>query len=126
VNWARVFRQVIAPVASAYIVFLVVFVRYATRHSGSPPRQLQAERSNELPWPALLRRLAVTLAGAYLVFALIIAIFYLVLGGQPRNFVPQSMAQGAVLAFGIVLPAFLLLTWAEVGWHGRRRTRRGA
>jgi hypothetical protein len=125
VNWPRVLRQVIAPVASAYLMFLAVFVWYAIRRSGSLPRQRLVERANDLAWLALIRRLVLTLAGAYLVFAAIIAIFYLVLGDQPRNFVPESLTQGAVLAFGVVLPAFLLLTWAEAGWHRRRRSRRG-
>jgi hypothetical protein len=122
VSLTRVFRQDIAPVGSAYLVFLIVFIRYAARRrSGtSPPGQRSAAITAEIGWTAFLRLLVLILVGAYLVFALIIAIFYLVLGGQPRKFVPQSLAQGAVLAFGIVLPAFVLLTTAESAWRRRR------
>jgi membrane protease YdiL (CAAX protease family) len=125
VSLTRVLRQDIAPVGSAYLVFLVVFIWYATRRRRGTP--LPRQRSVEVPvrWTAALRLVVPTVAGAYLVFTLIIAIFYLVLGGQPRNFVPQALAQGSVLAFGIVLPAFVLLTWAEAGLRRRRAIGRG-
>ena len=121
----RVLRQDIAPVGSAYLVFLIVFIWYAARRrSGTLPGQRSAAITAEVRWTAFLRLLVLMMAGAYLVFALIIAIFYLLLGGQPRNFVPQSLAQGAVLAFGIVLPAFLLLTAAESAWRRHRSSGR--
>jgi hypothetical protein len=120
----RVLRQDIAPVGSAYLFFLIVFVRYALRRRDAPERSGSRPPMAVSPstsWAILLRRVAGRLMGGYLVFALIIAVFYLVLGAQSRNFVPQSLAQGSVLAFGVVLPAFLLLTWVEVVWRRRRR-----
>ena len=117
---SRVLRQDIAPVGSAYLVFVALFVWYASR------RRRRPETSDVVPTPrapdvkSLLRSVAATVAGGYLVFALVIAIFYLVLGGQPGDFIPQSLVQGSVLAFGVVLPAFVALTLAEAAWRRRR------
>jgi hypothetical protein len=119
-NVARVLRQDIAPIGSAYLVFVTVFVWYAKR------RRRRPETSEAVPTPrapdrkTFLRSVAATIAGGYLVFALIIAVFYLVLGGQPRDFIPQSLVQGSILAFGVVLPAFVALTWGEAVWRRRR------
>jgi Family of unknown function (DUF6256) len=119
-NVARVFRQDIAPVGSAYLVFGVVFVWYARRRRRRPETGEVLPTRRALDWKSFLRSVAATIAGGYLVFALIIAIFYLVLGGQPRNFIPQSLIQGSVLAFGVVLPAFVALTLAEAAWRRGR------
>lgn len=123
-NVSRVLRQDVAPVGSAYLGFLVVLVWYARsrRRAGAIGlgRRSVAGPPRELTWPSLLRSLAARVAAGYVVFALIIAVFYLVLGGQPKDFIPESLVQGSVLAFGVVLPAFALLTFFESAWRRRR------
>jgi Family of unknown function (DUF6256) len=123
-NVSRVLRQDVAPVGSAYLVLLVVLVWYAkSRRRGGPTgpgRPSVAGAARDLTGPSLVRSLAASLAAGYVVFALIIAVFYLVLGGQPKDFIPESLLQGSVLAFGVVLPAFVLLTLAESAWRRRR------
>jgi hypothetical protein len=111
-SWIRVLRQDVAPVASAYLVFLAIFAWYLRRrrHPGPPSASTIAGPPR---WPALARSVAGTVLGGYAFFALVILIFYLVLGGQPGNFISQSLAQGAVLAFGVVLPAFAILIWCR-------------
>ena len=127
-NVSRILRQDIAPVGSAYLLFLVVLVWYArARRPGSTWAQVRRPGQDVDPnrsWPSILRIMAMNLAAAYLMFALIIAIFYLVLGGQPRDFVPQSLLQGSVLAFGVVLPAFVVLTLLGSAWRRRGLTGR--
>jgi membrane protease YdiL (CAAX protease family) len=118
-NLGHVLRQDIAPVGSAYLVFVIVFVWYATRQRGRPGTSEAVPTRRATDVMPLLRSVAVTIAGGYLVFAVIITIFYLVLGEQPSNFIPQSLVQGSVLAFGIVLPSFVALTLAEATWRRR-------
>lgn len=126
---SRILRQDIAPVGSAYLGFLALFVWYGRhrRHPEADGGRPGARRSWSDPlqirWPAFVRQLAGTLAGGYLFFASVILIFYLVLGGQAGNFIPQSLTQGAVLAFAVVLPAFAVLTWTEAAWRRRRTSR---
>ena len=120
-NLARVLRQDIAPVGSAYLVLLTVFVWYATRRTRWPETGEPVPARRAPDRMSLLRAVAATVAGGYLVFALIIAIFYLVLGGQPSDFIPQSLVQGSILAFGIVLPSFVALTLGEAAWRRRHR-----
>ncbi len=117
-----ILRRDVAPVGSAYLGFLGIFVLYVRQRR----RGMQEARSGSsavpaarLRGPALFRLLAGTLAGGYLFFAGVILVFYLVLGGQARNFVSQSLAQGAVLAFAVVLPAFAVLTWTEAAIRRR-------
>jgi hypothetical protein len=122
VNVTVILRQDVAPVGSAYVMFVGMFAWYLRRtgrgraESGSRSFRAAARHPE---WPTLLRFLAGTFAGGYLFFALVILTFYLVLGGQPGNFVSQSLAQGSVLAFGVVLPSFAILTWAEAAWRRR-------
>jgi hypothetical protein len=104
-------------VGSAYLVFLAIFVAHLrrSRDRGGPPVPAASVRG-----PASLAgAVAATGLGGYAVFALVIVVFYLVLGDEPADFVPRSLAQGAVLAFGVVLPAFVLL-----GLAGSIRRRR--
>ena len=117
-----ILRRDVAPVGSAYLGFLGIFVLYLRQRR----REMEEARSGSseaaalrLRPPALFRLLASMLAGGYLFFAAAILVFYLVLGGQARNFVSQSLAQGAVLAFAVVLPAFAVLTWAEAAVRRR-------
>jgi Family of unknown function (DUF6256) len=122
---SEVLRQDIAPVVTAFLGLLVLFVWYATRRGRVVAKQEPAlgPITGPIDWRKLARRLAGTMIGGYVIFALIIGIFYFVLGEQAGNFVQQSLAQAAILEFGIVLPAFVLLTWVESGWR-RRHLRR--
>jgi hypothetical protein len=118
----RILGQDILPVAGAYLVFLSIFVWYASRgERGRLSRQERsAARIREISWPVVLRGVIVTMIGAYVVFGLIIVIFYLALAASPRRFAPLALMQGAVFGFGIVLPALGLLAWAEAAWRRRR------
>jgi hypothetical protein len=59
-------------------------------------------------------------SGGFVVFVAIVLVFYKWLGGESLGFVAHSVGQGAVLAFAIVLPTFVLMSWAQRRW---RRTR---
>ena len=117
-SWVDVVRHDVAPVLAAYLVYLGILVAYAR---GGARRRAESRRSAR--WPDLIRYLLSMLAGGYLFFLLIVIVFYFVLGNEPRSFVTQALIQGSLLAFVIVGPAFLLLSWGQERLH--RSARRG-
>lgn len=117
-DWPRVIRQDVVPVGSAYVLLLAVFGWYLWRRKKAG-RRSTLRISARPGWRALVTSIVRTLAGGYVFFALVILIFYLALLGEPGSFVVQSLAQGAILAFGVVLPAFVLLSWIQAVWRGR-------
>jgi hypothetical protein len=126
-SWVDVLRHDVIPVASAYLVFLAFLVVHArSRQPDRAPTEpapragrAPTERDTRAPsWGTLLRYLAVTAAGGYAFFLLIVVVFYFVLGGEPERFLSQALVEGSVLAFGMVIPAFLLFSW--IADRGRR------
>src|SRR5207249_7610774 len=82
------------------------------------------QRSTLFPYTTLFRSwraLGSLLAGGYLVFLMIVVVFYFVLGGKDRSLIWQALGQGSLLTFGMVLPAFVLLSWAQA--RARKSTR---
>jgi hypothetical protein len=115
-TWVDVLRHDVIPVASAYVVFLAFLVAYArSRRDGRAPTDSALRAPS---WGSLLRYLAVTAAGGYAFFLLIVVVFYFVLGGEPERFLSQALVEGSILAFGMVIPAFLLFSW--IADRGRR------
>jgi len=105
-SWVDVLRHDVAPVLAAYLAYLGFLVAYAR---GGARRRAQDRSSAS--WPDLIRYLLSMLVGGYLFFLLIVVVFYFVLGNEPRSFVTQALGQGSLLAFVIVGPAFLALSW---------------
>jgi hypothetical protein len=116
-RWWDVLRHDVIPVASAYLVFIGVLIAYAlTRSRPGPPRS----RDHRPPatWLDLVRYLAITAAGGYLFFLGILLVFYLVLGGERPEFVRRALAEGSLLAFAMVIPAFLAFSWLQEALSG--------
>ncbi len=115
-DWGRVVRQAIIPVASAYGVFLAILLSY--RRGGG--RVVVADRPGPEPTHRdLLRYLLRTAGGGFAVFLVTVAVFYLLLGGQEPDLLREALLEGSLLAFGIVIPGFLLISWL----HDRRSSR---
>jgi len=106
VTWAGVIREDVAPVLSGYLFFVAVLVLYR-RSLRTGDRKAGAERR------PFLRYLADVFLGGFAGFLSIVALFYFVVSGRPGTFLRHALVQGSELAFGIVLPAFLILTFAE-------------
>ena len=113
-DWGRVLRQAVIPVASVYGVFVTILLAYR-RRGGRPVPDATADR--EPTYRDLVRYLIRTAAGGFAVFLVIVAVFYLVLGGQKPDLLREALLEGSLLAFGIVIPGFLLISWL----HDRRR-----
>jgi hypothetical protein len=130
-GWWDVMRHDVIPVASAYLVFLGLLVTYrvATRRSAagpSPGRERSRTRSSsgaDPGWGDLVRYLAGTAAGGYLFFLSIVVVFYFVLGGEDPEFIRQALVEGSILAFGLVVPAFLVLSGLSGLRSRQRRTK---
>ncbi|MBI2238504.1 MAG: hypothetical protein HYU54_08280 [Actinobacteria bacterium] len=100
-----VLRTVVAPLLSAYLLFLAMLA-YAVRHPA--PRPGRSGGSRNPAWGRLLRHLAATGAGGYAFFLLVVLVFHVALAGQ-RAALASAAAGGAFLAFGVASPLFLLL-----------------
>jgi hypothetical protein len=121
-SWWDVLRHDVIPVASAYLVFLGVLITYARTRS-RPGRPRSTVHRPRATWPDLVRHLAITAAGGYVVFVAIVVAFYLLLGGESPEFIRQAFVEGSLLAFAMVIPAFVALSW--LGEVVSRRARRG-
>jgi hypothetical protein len=111
-TWWDVLRHDVIPVASAYLVFLGMVVAY--RRAGL--RRVRPPSPNgrlAVTWPDLVRYLAMTAAGGYVVFIAIVVVFYLLLGGESPQFTWHAFVEGSLMAFAMVIPAFLALSWLE-------------
>jgi hypothetical protein len=110
-------RDAVLPVLAAYAFFVALLVRYARDPKRSVPR---TGNGRPPPWPVLLRYLAVLVTMGYLVFLVIVFVFYPLLGATtPSALLTQAVGMGALLAFGVALPAFVFLSSMD-----RRRLRR--
>jgi hypothetical protein len=112
-DWGRVLRQAVIPVASAYAVFVAILIAYRRQRRADATTPPAGE---EPTYRTLVRYLVNTAVGGYAVFLVIVAVFYLVLGGQTPRLLREALVEGSVLAFGIVIPGFLLISWL----HDRR------
>lgn len=111
-----ILRTVVAPVAAPFAVF-VVAVWYAVRHPAPRPEVARTDP------PSLLRHVLVTVAAGYLAHVAIVVVFAEVLGAEP-GVLRSAVRAGAVLAFGVVVPAFVLLSSAEAAVRSALRRRR--
>ena len=121
-EWSRILRQAVAPVGAAYLVVLVMLLAYRRDRGerGAPDRAgrvgpVRGRRG----WIELARYVIGTAAGGYMIFLLIVVAFYFVLGGEGRDLLLEALREGSVLAFAIVVPGFLLISWVH-GLRGRR------
>ncbi len=117
-DWSYVLRQDILPVAAAYGLFVWVIVAY-----GRSLRSQREERPDERPPGRRGIPLVTTCAAGYAVFAAIVLVFYLGLGGRRIGFVFRTLAAGAVMATGTAV-IFTALSWAEARLRKRAQRAR--
>ena len=120
-GWWDLARHDVMPVAIAYLLFLVLLATHRHTARSPKPPTLPPPRSAGPGSGGLLRYLRGTFAGGYVVFLVIVVVFYVLLGGERPVFIGHALAGAAWLGFGMVLPAFLLLSFMN-----DRRSRRKA
>jgi hypothetical protein len=117
-GWLDVLRHDVAPVLSAFAVWVAVLLSYrtSTRRRRAPSGQPLGRKA--------FGALASMAVGGYLVFLAIVVVFYFVLGGETSSFIVQALREGSLLTFGMVVPVFLALSWLEEkGWLPPTRRR---
>ena len=105
-----IIRRVVIPLVAAYALF--VFMALSSLRA---PQVERAGVERVAGWKEALRGLAVTIAGGYLCFLLIVLVFHVLIAGQ-RGALVSAAAGGGFLAFGVATPIFLLSLW----WWSRR------
>jgi len=109
----------VAPVLAGYLLVLGCLMAY--RRTNRKPSRGQAPEGS-LGQLAFLGHVASTFLGGFAFFLGIIVIFYFIISGQSRSIITDALWRGSLLAFGIALPAFLVLSWIEQ--HRRRAGKR--
>jgi hypothetical protein len=101
--------RVVLPLASAEVLFLCIVASWLRL----PPVEAEPRRATSSS--RLIRHVATTVGGGYLVFLAIVVIFHVWIAGQ-KTALGSAIAGGAFLAFGVAGPMFLLFGWLQ----GRR------
>lgn len=115
---ASVPLRVVAPLVAAFVLFLsIAAVSLRRRPERAPRARLVAG------WAPYLRRLVTTALGGYAAFLVIVLVFHVAIAGQ-RDAMRYAVAGGALLAFGVAVPAFVLLARLELAVRRRRSSPR--
>ena len=97
-------RTAAIVIASSYALFVLMVVvtvrRPVPRPSGRGPSP-----------PGLVRRVAATVAGGYLVFLLIVLVFHVWVAGERGALL--SAVRGGTPLIAVAVAAFVLLSWVE-------------
>lgn len=105
--------------------FLAVGLAMLRRSApGSDPRRLsRAAARPDRGWLRLVRHLAATAAGGYLVLMAILVIFYVATDYSKVGTLESTLSSGAsgtALLVAIGAPVFMGLSWLTERWRGRR------
>ncbi len=121
----RLLREVVAPVLTGYLVVLGMLVAY---RRAALRREAEALRPRPVPtdWPGLLRHVLGTTAGGYVFFLVLVVVFYFILGGHSTTLMTDALGYGSLLAFAVVVPVFLGLSWAQSRIRTRGRGSEGS
>jgi len=109
----------VVPLTGFYVLFLAmltVWARRQAREERTPPASARAATLHRRPWPKMLLRELVTVAGGYVTFVALIGAYVLASGGDPGHILQHAVRGGALLAFGVVVPGFALLSGAARVW----------
>ena len=84
-------------------------------------RRVRAPRPPQRPgWPALVRHLFATALGGWTLLMAIVLLYYVAVAGQGRAFLFAALTGTALMAFGIGVPALLLIAWCADRLQRRR------
>jgi Family of unknown function (DUF6256) len=105
--------RIVAPIVSSFVFFLAIAGASLRRRPTRGPRAPVVTGGGPF-----LRRLGATALGGYAVFLAIVLVFHVLIAGQ-RGAMRNAIAGGALLAFGVAVPVFALLSMLESALHRR-------
>ncbi len=116
----RVLREVVAPVLTGYVVVLGMLVAYRRAESRRDPKALRP-RPVPSSWSGLVRHVVGTAVGGHAFFLLLVVVFYFILGQHSSTLVTDALVFGSLLTVVVVVPVFLVLSWAQSRFRNRGR-----
>ena len=114
----QMWQQAILPLAGTYALFLAMLA-FAGRPLAPGRAAGLGARPPHVAWRRTVPGIVLTVAGGYVFFVAMIASYVLLSGHDPGGLLGHSIRGGAVLAFGIVVPGFLVLSWAALVAQGK-------
>jgi small-conductance mechanosensitive channel len=108
-------RQDLVPIVSGYLI-LMAALGVGLWLSRRPAR---AERSSRRGWPRLLRHLAGTAVGGYVLLMAIVVLYYYLVARVAGSFL-DSAVTGCATLIGLSLPVFAGASWLAERRSGRR------
>jgi hypothetical protein len=115
----QILRQIVAPLLFVYAAFVTGLI---LRRERTVPG---FEHGTKVRPATLARQVAVTLAGGYAAFLLLVVTYYAVVANQTPAFLRSAVSGGAFVTFAVALPGLLLLSGADALRPRRRRTTAG-
>ncbi|MGW7368062.1 DUF6256 family protein [Streptomyces sp. NPDC054841] len=87
------------------------------------PARRPARVASGRGWPGLIRQVAGTAVGGYVLLMAVVAVTYEGVAGRGGRLLASAVTGGALLV-GITLPVFFLASWVAVRLQHHRRRRR--
>jgi len=110
---AQMWQRAIVPLTGIYAMFLAMLTFSVRRqHPAGTDRLQEAGRATSVPWLRTLPSTLLVVAGGYASFVAMIGAYVLVSGKDPGGLLRHAISGGALLAFAVVLPGFVLLSGA--------------
>jgi hypothetical protein len=120
-------RQDLVPITTGYVLVMgslaagLVLQRRDRAAAGGRPAETGTVPPGPRAWLRLIRHLAATFAGGYLVLMAVVAAYYFGVARVGGNFL-ESAVTGCGLLLGLSAPLFLAASWLAER-RGRRRGR---
>ncbi len=108
-NLIQLWSQVILPLLGTYVVFLGVLRFFAQRPHDRGGATEDVGSASPISWP-LLRWIVVTVTVGYAVFLAMLGLYVVLTGNDPSGLLPRALTGGALLAFVVVVPGFVLIS----------------
>jgi Family of unknown function (DUF6186) len=117
------FRDLLAEVlvlGVTLVLSVVGVLRLGTQRAGAE------QRPRPVGLGGLVLRVLVVAASCYAVLVGFVGLFVLVAGSDPSHLLRSAAGGGAILAFGLAAPGFVILSFLDAGIAHLRRGRSGA
>jgi hypothetical protein len=112
-SFGQMWQRAIVPLVGTYALFLTMLALSARRPV--PPPQDAGKKGMEVgrvAWGRTVLGIVLTVAGGYVLFVAMIGAYVAASGSNSGGLLGHAIKGGAVLAFGVVVPGFIVLSGA--------------